>query len=89
MDLIKEIREIKEELCDTQRVLNDIENSLVKKDNQVQEIKMANKALQDKVMTLECKLLESHLKLGNVPEEKSENIHEITVKLISKILGEC
>lgn len=64
-----------------------MEATMEDKDSQLIAIQKLNKLLQEKVLSMECKMMEPYLRFRIVLDTKNENIYKKVVELIANFIG--
>lgn len=86
-DIKREIGSIKKEMQDVNQRIGHLELKNKETNKAVSNLKEQNKEMQAAITVLECKALESSLRLRGVIEDKGEDIVEVISNLFAEYLG--
>lgn len=83
-----EISEFKKELQEVQQKVHYVELRSEEKNKEIEMLKKLNKIMQISLISLECKALDSSLRLRGVMEKKRQDVTEKIVGALAEYLGE-
>lgn len=82
------IGELKQEVSKTSQRIQQLEGTSKKIEKELQLVKEQNKELSKSVTLLECKVMESCIRLRGIPEDEEENIYKLVVEKVAHFLEE-
>lgn len=84
----KKMQELKQEVLKSSQRIQKLQGANQITEKEIQCVKDQNEELRQSVTLLECKTMESHLRLCGIPEEDGENIYELVLDKIVHFLEE-